>query len=295
MCSLTARRTAFVRHPSAGVLRSAPPLPLPPTSDFSVLSLSSPIGSFSPVCRRSAHRTDRRPAALNDVADCPVLPVRHFVLDVGTIQCPAGGPLVLCSCSQPLLSSPHLPEPRVQAAMHLSLASLFATLVLTHNALAAPSSASSNASSGNAGGPVVDLGKYGKWLGTVQNNGTVHSWKGTSSLASCSCTPSTSSPKARYARGLLTRALHGRRLMRQGANDQNFVQQFPTPLLPLTTFVSRVSPSPSSLLSMHRADRLFLQPLVPSNARTRRSRMFLPISTDTSPRACSLGRRRSSV
>ncbi|GJN90505.1 hypothetical protein Rhopal_003516-T1 [Rhodotorula paludigena] len=61
--------------------------------------------------------------------------------------------------------------------MHLSLASLFATLVLTHNALAAPSSASSGASSGDAGGPVVDLGKYGKWLGTVQNNGTVHSWK----------------------------------------------------------------------------------------------------------------------
>ncbi|BGO99813.1 hypothetical protein NBRC10513v2_004041 [Rhodotorula toruloides] len=53
-----------------------------------------------------------------------------------------------------------------------TLAALFASLVFSSCAAAAPT-----AELNNNGGPVVDLGKYGKFLGTVQNNGTVHSWK----------------------------------------------------------------------------------------------------------------------
>ncbi|BGP48330.1 hypothetical protein JCM10450v2_004202 [Rhodotorula kratochvilovae] len=59
--------------------------------------------------------------------------------------------------------------------MHIpvsSLAGLFATWVLASTAAAAPAT-----STGSSAAPIVDLGKYGKWKGTVQNNGTVHSWK----------------------------------------------------------------------------------------------------------------------
>ncbi|GAA5931909.1 hypothetical protein JCM3775_000075 [Rhodotorula graminis] len=58
--------------------------------------------------------------------------------------------------------------------MHTSsLAALLATVVLASSASAAPAPSSANHDSA----PVVDLGKHGKWKGTVQNNGTVHSWK----------------------------------------------------------------------------------------------------------------------
>ena len=52
----------------------------------------------------------------------------------------------------------------------------FAALLSAATTSAAPAAAIETRSS--SGGPVVDLGQYGKWLGTVQNNGTVHSWKG---------------------------------------------------------------------------------------------------------------------
>ncbi|GAA5909725.1 hypothetical protein JCM6882_008474 [Rhodosporidiobolus microsporus] len=62
-----------------------------------------------------------------------------------------------------------------------ALASLFATLVLSATAGAVPTSFATSSSSSSPslvdGAPVVDLGEYGKWKGTVQNNGTVHSWK----------------------------------------------------------------------------------------------------------------------
>jgi hypothetical protein len=48
--------------------------------------------------------------------------------------------------------------------MHLSVLSLIA--------------AGSLASAKSTAGPIVDLGTAGKYLGVVQNNGTVHSWKG---------------------------------------------------------------------------------------------------------------------
>lgn len=54
----------------------------------------------------------------------------------------------------------------------------FAALLSAATTSAAPAAAIETRSS--SGGPVVDLGQYGKWLGTVQNNGTVHSWKGVS-------------------------------------------------------------------------------------------------------------------
>jgi len=63
--------------------------------------------------------------------------------------------------------------------MHIptsTLAALLATLVLASSASAAPAPSYANSD----GAPVVDLGKNGKWKGTVQNNGTVHSWKGAS-------------------------------------------------------------------------------------------------------------------
>jgi hypothetical protein len=41
-------------------------------------------------------------------------------------------------------------------------------------------------SSASIDGPVVDLSKAGKYLGIMQNNGTVHSWKGTSPSLLCS-------------------------------------------------------------------------------------------------------------
>ncbi|GAA5901185.1 hypothetical protein JCM6882_006138 [Rhodosporidiobolus microsporus] len=57
---------------------------------------------------------------------------------------------------------------------------LFA-LALASAAVAAPSPNSSGSSASSPvlhdGAPIVDLGKYGKYKGTVQNNGTVHSWK----------------------------------------------------------------------------------------------------------------------
>ncbi|GAA5820378.1 hypothetical protein JCM11251_005602 [Rhodosporidiobolus azoricus] len=63
--------------------------------------------------------------------------------------------------------------------VHSTLSSLVAALALASTATAAPSSGSPSSSSGgsSSSAPVVDLGKYGKWKGTVQNNGTVHSWK----------------------------------------------------------------------------------------------------------------------
>lgn len=59
----------------------------------------------------------------------------------------------------------------------------FAALLSTTTSLAAPAAGIETRS--NADGPVVDLGRYGKWLGTVQNNGTVHSWKGASVATAC--------------------------------------------------------------------------------------------------------------
>ncbi|GAA5875863.1 hypothetical protein JCM3774_001105 [Rhodotorula dairenensis] len=51
----------------------------------------------------------------------------------------------------------------------------FAALLTAGTSLAAPAGGIETRST--AEGPVVDLGPYGKWLGTIQNNGTVHSWK----------------------------------------------------------------------------------------------------------------------
>ncbi|GAA5901158.1 hypothetical protein JCM6882_006132 [Rhodosporidiobolus microsporus] len=64
--------------------------------------------------------------------------------------------------------------------LHTTLSSLVTALALASTATAAPSSgsAASASSSSSSSAPVVDLGKYGKYKGTVQNNGTVHSWKG---------------------------------------------------------------------------------------------------------------------
>ncbi|GAA6006764.1 hypothetical protein JCM10207_009088 [Rhodosporidiobolus poonsookiae] len=56
------------------------------------------------------------------------------------------------------------------------LPSALATLALASLAAAAPASSSSSPSTQD-GSPVVDLGTAGKYKGTVQNNGTVHSWK----------------------------------------------------------------------------------------------------------------------
>ncbi|GAA5901149.1 hypothetical protein JCM6882_006130 [Rhodosporidiobolus microsporus] len=58
-----------------------------------------------------------------------------------------------------------------------ALSALFATLVFASSATAAPSHSSSSSPYVKDGAPIVDLGKYGKWKGTVQNNGTVHAWK----------------------------------------------------------------------------------------------------------------------
>lgn len=80
-------------------------------------------------------------------------------------------PSLLYRCSRPLQPTMQLPTS--------TLAALFASLVFSSFAAAAPT-----AELNNNGGPVVDLGKYGKFLGTVQNNGTVHSWKGESSAPS---------------------------------------------------------------------------------------------------------------
>ncbi|GAA5821400.1 hypothetical protein JCM3770_003505 [Rhodotorula araucariae] len=59
--------------------------------------------------------------------------------------------------------------------MHIpasALAGVFATWVIASTVAAAPATATVSSDA-----PIVDLGKYGKWKGTVQNNGTVHSWK----------------------------------------------------------------------------------------------------------------------
>ncbi|BGP16234.1 hypothetical protein JCM10213_007613 [Rhodosporidiobolus nylandii] len=61
--------------------------------------------------------------------------------------------------------------------LHTSLTALLAAVALTTSVTAAPSPSSSASSKSSDGSPVVDLGKYGKYKGTVQNNGTVHSWK----------------------------------------------------------------------------------------------------------------------
>lgn len=59
---------------------------------------------------------------------------------------------------------------------------LLALLAVASSAVAVPTSSSStgtsSSSSSSSSAPVVDLGKYGKYKGVVQNNGTVHSWKG---------------------------------------------------------------------------------------------------------------------
>jgi uncharacterized membrane protein len=43
------------------------------------------------------------------------------------------------------------------------------------------------ASAKSATAPIVDLGSAGKYLGVVQNNGTVHSWKGNLRLIYIQC------------------------------------------------------------------------------------------------------------
>ncbi|GAA5864541.1 hypothetical protein JCM8547_005574 [Rhodosporidiobolus lusitaniae] len=61
-----------------------------------------------------------------------------------------------------------------------ALSAFFASLLLASSAGAIPTSSSSTSSSlatSTNGAPIVDLGKYGKYKGTVQNNGTVHAWK----------------------------------------------------------------------------------------------------------------------
>lgn len=80
-------------------------------------------------------------------------------------------PSLLYHCTRPLQPTMQLPTS--------TLAALFASLVFSSCAAAAPTTELNN-----NGGPVVDLGKYGKFLGTVQNNGTVHSWKGESPTTS---------------------------------------------------------------------------------------------------------------
>ncbi|KAI5478673.1 carboxylesterase [Pseudohyphozyma bogoriensis] len=62
----------------------------------------------------------------------------------------------------------------------LSTLSVLALAYLAHvdAAPTVPSQAVSLSPRNSAEGPVVDLGSAGKWLGVVQNNGTVHSWKG---------------------------------------------------------------------------------------------------------------------
>ena len=51
--------------------------------------------------------------------------------------------------------------------------SLAASLAAVRGAVVTP-----RANSDNATGPIVDLGKAGRYLGILQNNGTVESWKG---------------------------------------------------------------------------------------------------------------------
>ncbi|GAA5864578.1 hypothetical protein JCM8547_005587 [Rhodosporidiobolus lusitaniae] len=61
-----------------------------------------------------------------------------------------------------------------------TLSAFFTGLVLATSVLAVPTSSSSYSSSltpSTDGSPIINLGRYGKWKGTVQNNGTVHAWK----------------------------------------------------------------------------------------------------------------------
>lgn len=58
------------------------------------------------------------------------------------------------------------------------------TVVFATLASAIPTLETRDIGSSGGKGPIVDLGTAGKYLGVVQNNGTVHSWKGEIELPS---------------------------------------------------------------------------------------------------------------
>jgi hypothetical protein len=130
--------------------------------------------------------------------------------------------------------SPSLPTHHSHPLSMLIGSPLLALLALASSAVAIPTSSSSSTAStsstpSSSSAPVVDLGKYGKYKGVVQNNGTVHSWKGAFFL-SPSCflltdrhLPSTPSPPS------------------QSHLPSPAPQPSPTPPLPSETCASRVS------------------------------------------------------